>query len=44
MIFRIAAGIFLILTGASTLGIFAAPAMLLGLSALVAGVALIAGV
>lgn len=44
MVFRIAGGIFLTLTGVSLLGMFAVPPLLLGLSALVAGVALIAGV
>lgn len=43
MIYRIAGGIFFILLGLSYLGITAIPFVVIGIIALVAGIALIAG-
>ena len=43
MVFKIAGGIFLILAAIGYLGLFAVPALLLGIAAGVAGVALLAG-
>lgn len=44
MIFRISGGIFLILVAVTYFGFFAVPALLLGIAAGVAGIALLAGV
>lgn len=43
MIYRIAGGIYLALVGLSLLGLMAVPSMVLGIFALVAGIALLAG-
>jgi hypothetical protein len=44
MIYRIAGGIFLILTGLAAIGFIGVPAAIIGLCAIVAGIALLAGV
>jgi hypothetical protein len=44
MVYRITGGIFLLLTGLIAIGITAIPAVLVGVLALIAGIALLAGV
>ncbi len=43
MVYRITGGIWFLLTGLAALGIFTTPAVVLGILALVAGIALLAG-
>jgi hypothetical protein len=44
MVFRIGGGIFLILTGVAAIGVVGIPPVIIGVCAIVAGVALLAGV